>query len=103
MNMTLVAVIITTFLTWSDPNSTELGTVVYREIAGIFESVGEVGADVTTFSETFTAIEGAQVPYKLKVFNETEEVFSNEWVGQVPLPTPEPEPCRQKGKSQNCF
>jgi hypothetical protein len=96
MNITLVAVIITVFLTWNDPNSTELGTIVYREIAGTFEPVGEVGPDVTSFSETFTAIEGAQVPYKLRIYNETEEVFSNEWVGLVP------EPCRQKGKSKNC-
>jgi len=99
MNLTLAAVITTVFLTWSDVNNSEEGTVVYREIAGTYQPVGEVGPNVTTFSETFTASEGAQLPYKVKIFNESESVFSNEWVGLVPPP---PEPCRQKGKSKNC-
>jgi len=97
----LAAVIVTVSLAWSDPNSTEDGTEIYREIAGTFEQVGEVGSNVTTFSETFSAIEGAQLPYKVKIFNETESVFSNEWVGVVPT-APPPQPCRQRGKSRNC-
>jgi hypothetical protein len=99
MNLTLAAVIVTVFINWSDPNSTELGTTIYREIAGTYQPVGEVGPNVTTFSETFSAIEGAQLPYKVNIFNETESVFSNEWVGVVPLPPP---PCKQKGTSGNC-
>ncbi len=98
MTLTLLAAaIVTVTLVWGDPNSTEEGTKIYREIAGAFEQVGEVGPDVTTFVETFTATEGAQLPYHVRPFNGSEMAPpSNEWVGIVPTA------CRQKGKSGNC-
>ena len=96
----LASVIVTVTLIWGDPNSMEDGTKIYREIAGTFEQVGEVSPDITTFSEMFTATEGAQLPYHVRPFNSSEMAPpSNEWIGVVPLP---PEPCQQKGKSKNC-
>ena len=96
-NLALILVMVRVTLNWNDVNTTEQGTIIYREIAGTFQPVGEVGPNATTFSETFSAVEGGQLPYQLKIFNATGEVFSNEWVGVVPTP-----PCKQKGKSGKC-
>jgi hypothetical protein len=104
--ITLAAVIVSISLLWTDvntaPDQLEDGTAVYREIAGTFQQVGTVGANVTQFSETVSATGGAQLCYKVKPFyhNELPEEaapMSNEWCGQVP-----PEPCKQKGNSKNC-
>jgi hypothetical protein len=96
--LTLIALLIVTVsLDWVDTNDSEDGTIIFREIAGAYQPVGQVGPDVTTFSETFSASEGAQLPYKVQVFRGEELApFSNERVGIVPGP------CRQKGKSNNC-
>lgn len=101
MTITLAAAIVSVFLVW-DGSDNATGTKVFREIAGTFEQVGEVGPHVTAWDETLTASEGAQLCYVVRPFDEPE---SNEWCGTVaatePLP-PEPEPCRPKGKSGKC-
>jgi hypothetical protein len=97
MSLTVAAaVIVTVFLTWSDINTVEDRTEIYREIAGTYQLVGEVGENQSQFSETFSASKGAQLPYKVKIYDGELFVESNEWVGTVPLP------CKQKGKSGNC-
>jgi hypothetical protein len=97
MSLTMAAaVIVTVFLTWSDINTVEDRTEIYREIAGTYQLVGEVGENQSQFSETFSASKGAQLPYKVKIYDGELFVESNEWVGTVPLP------CKVKGKSGNC-
>lgn len=50
MSMTLVAVVVSIFLVWNDTNFdgpeniNEEGTAIYREIAGTYQQVGQVGA-----------------------------------------------------------
>jgi hypothetical protein len=104
--ITFAAVIVSVALLWTDPNTapdqSEDGTAVYREIAGTYQQVGTVGANVASFSESFSALEGSQQCYKVKPFYNDEKPeeaapMSNEWCGQVP-----PEPCQQKGNSKNC-
>jgi hypothetical protein len=100
---TVAAVIIRISLSWGDPNGTEDGTRIYREIAGTFQQVGQVGANATTFSETFSAVEGSQQCYMVQPFNASQTApLSNEWCGQVPAAPPPPTPCRTKGKSGKC-
>jgi hypothetical protein len=100
-------VVVTVQLSWiQQPTTIEEGTNIYREIAGTFQQVGQVGPNETTFTETFSASEGAELPYIIRAFRGNELGSpSNEWVGVVPTepaPEPEPEPCKQKGKSKNC-
>jgi hypothetical protein len=89
-------------LGWTDPNTapdqSEDGTAVNREIAGTFQQVGSVGANVTKFSQSFPATAGSQQCYVvLPFYNDGLDGAdpSNEWCGTVP-------PCKQKGKSGHC-
>jgi hypothetical protein len=102
--LVVFAVIIRITLNWSDPNiaedQSEDGTAIFREIAGTFQQVGTVGANVTTFSETFSAAGGSFQCYHVRPFYSDGQLGadpSNEWCGQAP-----PEPCVPKGKSGNC-
>jgi hypothetical protein len=95
----VTAVIVSVSLVWTDvntaPDQSEDGTAVYREIAGTFQQVGEVGVDATSFSDHVTASPGAQLCYHVSPFD-AEEIApaSNEWCGKVP--------CKQKGNSGKC-
>jgi hypothetical protein len=94
MSITLAALIVSVFLEWDDTNSMEQGTKIYREIAGAFQQVGEVGPDVTVFDETLSASEGAQLCYHVKPFDADETApASNEWCGTVAVTQPPPPPC----------
>ena len=85
----LSAATVTVSLSWTDTNTTEDGTKIYREIAGTFQQVGEVGPNVTSFNETFTASEGAQLKYHVRPYQGSELAPpSSEWVGVVPGLTP---------------
>jgi hypothetical protein len=91
-------VIVLVNLFWNDINTVEDRTEIYREIAGTYQLVGEVGENQSQFSETFSASEGAQLPYKVKIYDGDLHVESNEWVGVVPTS----QPCVTKGNSKNC-
>jgi hypothetical protein len=80
MSITLAAIVVSVFLVWVGSDNA-VGTKVFREIAGTFEQVGEVGPHVVDWNETLTAIEGAQLCYVVRPFEEPE---SNEWCGMVP-------------------
>jgi hypothetical protein len=90
-------------LGWSDPNiapdQSEDGTAVNREIAGTFQQVGSVVANVTQFSESFSATAGSVHCYNVRPFYSDGQLGadpSNEWCGTMP-----PD-CVPKGKSGNC-
>jgi hypothetical protein len=98
----LLVIIVSVQLSWNDTNTIEDGTIIYREIAGTFEQVGQVGPDVITFSESFSAVEGSKACYTVKTFRGEETAYAvnpPEWCGDIPTAPP---PCKQKGKSRNC-
>ena len=75
-------------LTWTDINADEDGTVVYREISGVFHEVGFVGPNVTSFTDDPPGAAGDTFCWTVRAFREGEiSDSSNEICANVPAPS----------------
>jgi hypothetical protein len=74
-------------LSWTDMNADEDGTVVYREISGVFHEVGFVGPNVTSFTDDPPGAAGDTFCWTVRAFREGEiSGSSNEICANVPGP-----------------
>ena len=81
-------------LTWTDVNADEDGTIIYREISGVFHEVGFVGPDVTRFTDDPPGSDGDTFCWIVRSFREREiSGSSNETCASVPTPS-KPGQCR---------
>jgi hypothetical protein len=72
-------------LTWTDINADEDGTIVYREISGVFHEVGFVGPNVTSFTDDPPGAEGDNFCWTVRAFREGDiSNSSNETCATVP-------------------
>ena len=73
------------YLTWTDINADEDGTIVYREISGIFHEVGFVGPNVTSFTDDPPGADGDTFCWTVRAFRESDiSGSSNEICASVP-------------------
>ena len=72
-------------LTWTDINADEDGTIVYREISGVFHEVGFVGPNVTSFTDDPPGADGDTFCWSVRAFRDREiSGSSNEICATVP-------------------
>lgn len=72
-------------LTWTHINGDEDGTVIYRDISGVFHEVGFVGPNVTSFTDDPPGAEGDTFCWTVRAFREGEiSEPSNEICASVP-------------------
>jgi hypothetical protein len=75
-------------LTWSDVNADEDGTIIYREISGVFHEVGFVGPNVTSFTDDPPGADGDIFCWTVRAFREGDiSGSSNETCAKVPAPS----------------
>ena len=75
-------------LTWADTSSVESGFRVERSSGGAFSQVGQVGANVTTFTNSSLAA-GTSYSYRVVAYNATgTSAYSNTATGQTATSTP---------------
>ena len=83
-------------LTWTDINSDEDGTIVYREISGVFHEVGFVGPNVTSFTDEPPGADGDTFCWTVRAFREgVISGSSNETCATVPTTSVNPRPPSQ--------
>ena len=76
-------------LTWTDINADEDGTIVYREISGVFHEVGFVGPNVTSFTDDPPGADGDKFCWTIRAFREGDiSGSSNETCATVPASKP---------------
>jgi hypothetical protein len=86
------------YLTWTDINADEDGTVVYREISGVFHEVGFVGPNVTSFTDDPPGAAGDTFCWTVRAFREGEiSSSSNEICASVPAPS---KPGQRRGQTE---
>ena len=72
-------------LAWTDINADADGTIVYREISGVFHEVGFVGPNVTSFIDNPPGADGDTFCWTVRAFREGEiSGPSNETCATVP-------------------
>lgn len=72
-------------LNWNDMNSDEDGTIIYREISGVFHEVGFVGPNVTSFTDDPPGAGGDTFCWTVRAFREGNiSGSSNETCASVP-------------------
>ena len=85
-------------LTWTDINGDADGTVVYREISGVFHEVGFVGPNVTSFTDDPPGAAGDTFCWTVRAFREGEiSSSSNEICASVPAPS---KPEQRRGQTE---
>src|SRR5687767_2758301 len=57
-------------LNWTDMNADEDGTIIYREISGVFHEVGLVGPNVTSFTDDPPGAGGDTFCWTVRAFRE---------------------------------
>jgi hypothetical protein len=78
-------------LTWTDINADEDGTIVYREISGVFHEVGFVGPNVTSFTDDPPGADGDTFCWSVRAFRDGEiSGSSNEICATVPTTSIDP-------------
>lgn len=83
-------------LTWTDINADEDGTIVYREISGVFHEVGFVGPNVTSFTDEPPGADGDTFCWTVRAFREgVISGSSNETCATVPTTSVNPRPPSQ--------
>lgn len=82
-------------LTWTDINSDEDGTIVYREISGVFHEVGFVGPNVTSFTDDPPGADGDTFCWTVRAFRQGAiSGRSNETCATVPTASGSPRPSK---------
>ena len=80
-------------LNWTDMNADEDGTIIYREISGVFHEVGFVGRNVTSFTDDPPGAGGDAFCWIVRAFREGEiSGSSNETCASVPTTSANPRP-----------
>lgn len=79
-------------LNWTDMNADEDGTIIYREISGVFHEVGFVGPNVTSFTDDPPGAGGDTFCWTVRAFRDGDiSGSSNETCASVPTsPSPRP-------------
>jgi hypothetical protein len=78
-------------LNWTDMNADEDGTIIYREISGVFHEVGFVGRNVTSFTEDPPGAGGDTFCWIVRAFREGDiSGSSNETCASVPTTSSNP-------------
>lgn len=78
-------------LSWIDPNTSENGTIIFRKVSGVYQEVGQVGPNITVFTDDPAANEGDTFCWTVKAFNEINtSPASNEACATVPISQPPP-------------
>ena len=89
-------------LTWTDINADEDGTIIYREISGVFHEVGFVGPNVTSFTDDPPGADGDTFCWTVRAFREGDiSGSSNETCATVPTTSVNlrpPKPGQPKGQ-----
>lgn len=82
-------------LNWTDMNAEEDGTIIYREISGVFHEVGFVGRNVTSFTDDPPGASGDTFCWIVRAFREGEiSGSSNESCASVPTTSANPRPSK---------
>ena len=90
-------------VSWTDNSNNEEGFYIYR--VGVTARIGQVGVNVTKFSETVTGTAGQQVCYQVSAFNHQftdgtgniqESAKSLQGCGTIPVPS-QPAPTAPSG------
>lgn len=85
-------------LTWTDMNADEDGTVIYREMSGVFHEVGFVGPNVTSFTDDPPGAAGDTFCWTVRAFRQGDiSGSSNETCASVPAPS---NPGQRRGKGE---
>jgi len=91
-------------LTWTNINAEEDGTIVYREISGVFHEVGFVGPNVTSFTDNPPGADGDTFCWTVRAFREGAiSNSSNETCASVPTTSVNPRPSnpgQRKGQTE---
>jgi hypothetical protein len=88
-------------LNWTDINADEDGTVVYREISGVFHEVGFVGPNVTSFTDDPPGADGDTFCWTVRAFREGDiSGSSNETCATVPTTSGPSKPGQRKGQTR---
>jgi hypothetical protein len=82
-------------LNWTDMNADEDGTIIYREISGVFHEVGFVDRNVTSFTDDPPGSGGDTFCWIVRAFREGEiSGSSNETCASVPTTSSNPRPSK---------
>lgn len=82
-------------LTWTDMNADEDGSIIYREISGVFHEVGFVGPNVRSFTDDPPGASGDTFCWTVRAFREGDiSGSSNETCASVPTTSANPRPSK---------
>jgi hypothetical protein len=85
-------------LNWTDMNADEDGTIIYRDTSGVFDEVGFVGPNVTSFTDDPPGAEGDRFCWTVRAFRQGDiSGSSNEICASVPAPS---KPKQRRGQRE---